>query len=118
MRRKICVAFVPVSMSGAAQSQSTPVCITHFYNQSNVQWRIYDFDGRKSTLFIAPNSTVAINWGTTSAVTISGNVRNEPYLRQLPVRTPVSSFKLRGRIRLSRLTSRATVISRHCAGGF
>jgi hypothetical protein len=74
-----------IFVTAAAQSQSTPVCVTHFYNQSNFKWSIYNFDGKKSSLFIAPNTTAAISWGATTVVTISGNIPGKPYVQQFQV---------------------------------
>lgn len=68
-----------------ARPQSPPVCVTHFYNQSNFQWSIYNFDGRKSTLFIPPHATLAVNWGTTSAITVTANIPNHPYAQRFQV---------------------------------
>jgi hypothetical protein len=85
--RACCVIFAVLVFLAAssAHPQSTPVCTTHFYNQSNFQWNIYNFDGKKDTLFIPPNTTMAINWGTTSVITISGNMPNNLFKQQFSV---------------------------------
>jgi len=86
MRLSCALLGILVSLPAtSAWPQSPPACVTHFYNQSNFQWSIYNFDGNERSLFIAPNSTVAINWGTTSAVTVSANLPNHPYLQRLQV---------------------------------
>jgi hypothetical protein len=85
MKLRSALFVILASTTVSAQSQSNPVCVTHFYNQSNYKWSIYNFDGRKDTLFIPPNTTVTISWGTTSAVTISGSIPNGPYRQQFQV---------------------------------
>src|SRR5665213_2559336 len=74
-----------VTTARPAQRPAAPLCVTHFNNQSNFQWSIYNFDGRKSALFIPPHATVAINWGTTSEVTISGEIPNGAYKQQFVI---------------------------------
>lgn len=80
------VAFVFLaSMASAARSQTAPSCTTHFYNKSNFQWSIYNFDGQKTSLLIQPNTTVEIHWGNTSAVTIGGNIPSRPVVKQFQI---------------------------------
>lgn len=84
-------------MTSAAMPQSAPVCMTHFYNQSNFQWSIANFDGRKSTLFIPPHTTLAISWGNTKDVLVFGNLPSHPYAQRFEVEPAGSCVVLRSR---------------------
>lgn len=74
-----------------AFSQSAPICVTHFNNQSDYRWSITNADGRKSTVFVPPHSTAAIGWGTTTAVTIVGEIPSARYIKQFSVQQGNSS---------------------------
>jgi hypothetical protein len=82
--RYVLPAVLLFLMTAVAQPQSA-VCSTHFYNNSNYKWSIYNADGQRNTLFIQPNTTVTINWGTTSAITVTGYIPSHPYKQQLQV---------------------------------
>ena len=75
------IALVP--MFASAQ---TPVCTTHFDNQSNFTWMIQNFDGNRRSLSIPPHSRVPINWGDTTVITIRGGSPSQPYANQFVVK--------------------------------
>ena len=57
-------------------------CTSHFTNQSNYQWSISGYDGTPTKLVVAPGQTVVIPYGTTTSITVSGNIPNRPYTKQ------------------------------------
>lgn len=81
--------FCKSTIAGFALAAAIPTyatCIRHFYNRSNFQWSIAGFSDDKSSLIIAPNTTVEIPWGASSTgVTISGNIPGRPYVRQFQI---------------------------------
>jgi hypothetical protein len=87
MNRNLVALVCVVSMASTALPQTAPSCTTHFYNKSNFQWSIYNFDGQKTSLLIQPNTTVEIQWGNTSAITIGGNIPNRPVAKQFQVQS-------------------------------
>jgi hypothetical protein len=74
-----------IFVTASARPQSTPVCVTHFNNQSNYRWSIYNFDGKKTALFIPPHAIMTIGWGMTSTVTISGDLPSGAFKQQFPI---------------------------------
>ena len=85
MNRYFALLMLLAFCISAAPAQSAPACVTHFYNKSNYQWSIANFDGKNTSLLIAPNSTIEIHWSATNSVTIGGNVPNRPYIRKFEV---------------------------------
>jgi hypothetical protein len=74
------------------QSTSFAACVTHFYNQSNFPWSISGYNGTNSNLVVAPNTTVEIQWATSTSVVISGAIPNRPYVRQFQVEPSGACF--------------------------
>lgn len=74
-----------VLLATMASQPTHAACVRHFYNRSNFQWSIAGYDGSKSSLIIAPNTTIEIPWGSATIVTISGNIPGRPYVRQFQV---------------------------------
>jgi hypothetical protein len=83
--KRLALFISPIVIASSALAQSSASCVTHFYNKSNFPWSISNFDSTKTSLVIQPNTTASINWGTTTEVTISGNIPNRPYVRQFQV---------------------------------
>lgn len=80
------VAFTLLGlMTTVAHPQSGPICVTHFYNVSNFQWSIYNADGKRSAIFIPPQSTVMIAWGPTNVVTLHGDLGSKSFTQQYTV---------------------------------
>lgn len=92
--RYVIAGALALAMSPAT-SQAAPVCVTHFYNQSNFQWSISNFDGKQSTLFIPPHTTLAISWGITRRVVVAASLPNRPFTQQFEVQQADSCVVLR-----------------------
>jgi len=75
-----------ITLSAVSQGQA-PVCTSHFNNRSNYDWTLFNFDGRKTWLKVPPNSIVDVPWGSTTSVTLSANIPNRVYLKELQVTT-------------------------------
>jgi hypothetical protein len=67
-------------------------CVTHFYNKSNFPWSISGFNGPQSNLVVAPNTTVDIPWGTSTAVVIGGEIPQRPYTRHYQTQSAGDCF--------------------------
>lgn len=84
--RGVLLSVFLLAISTTARPQSSTVCVTHFNNQSNYRWNIYNFDGKGTSLFIPPHATIAISWQATSAVTIIGDIPGRLFKQQFAVR--------------------------------
>ena len=87
MRRRNQITASLIFLSAIAAASAPAACVRHFYNRSNFQWSISGFNGAKSSLIVAPNSTVEIPWDSSSVVTISGEIPGRPYVRQFQVQS-------------------------------
>jgi len=105
--------------TGVARSQSAPLCISHFNNQSNYRWTIYNFDGKKGVLFVPPHAVVAIRWGVTTNVTISGETPQQSFKQQFSIQQMDScvAFQLEGSAGPITLNKPANGDVTTCAGG-
>lgn len=73
-------------MASLVASAQSPVCTTHFNNQSNFTWTIANFDGNRRAVNIPPHSVVPINWGNTSVITVRGGNPSQPYGNQFVIK--------------------------------
>jgi hypothetical protein len=85
MKKAFALLLLVPLLTQVAHSQSTLTCTTHFYNKSNFKWSISNFNGLNTSLMIQPNSTLAIVWGNTATVTISGDIPHRPYVKTFQV---------------------------------
>ena len=104
MKLHYVLSGILIFLTGAAESQTPAVCVSHFKNQSNFQWSIYNFDGQKSSVFIPPHADLAIRWGVTSTVTIRGNMPERPYVQQFSVQQSNSCVVIQSQGSTGRVT--------------
>lgn len=78
--------FIPLlCLSGPALVDASGSCVTHFYNNSDYEWSISGYDTGASPLVVSPHTTIDIPWGTSTEVTIGGNIPNRAYIKSFQV---------------------------------
>jgi len=83
MKRILSSASILIfTLAMSANAQSAPACVGHFYNKSNFQWSLFNFDGKKTFLKIEPNTSVDISWSV-GQVTLNANIPNRPFFKQI-----------------------------------
>jgi hypothetical protein len=93
--RPVACFFAVVALLACVSKEALGGCVTHFVNQSNVQWSIIGQNSDSKPLLIPANTTSDINWGAMAThVVLQGMLNNHSFTIFFPAQRNAGCYVL------------------------